>query len=77
MEDGTIYHKPNGERLRFHQFDQAMTMQYRDRGCDYVGQLDYLVQVEGYKCWALFIRGLFAAAKLMDYTRYELLHYLG
>jgi hypothetical protein len=38
---------------------------------------DFTVPGGGYTCWALFIRGLFATAKLMDYTRRELLHYFG
>ena len=74
MECGTIHPKPNGERPRVHQFVQTMTMQYCDRGCDYAGQLDYLVPVDGCGSWALFIRGLLATAKFMGYARYELLH---
>ena len=71
------HHKPNGGRLRFHQFAQAMNMQFCARGFDYAGQRRYFVQVEGYTLRALFIRGLLATAKGMDYTRRTLLHYFG
>ena len=74
MAGDTIRKKQNGGRLRFRPGAPTISIQYRARGCNYGGQLHYVVLGGGYKVWALFIRGLFAATKVMDYTRYELLH---